>query len=232
MPNPPSQSKKPKFFGYALLAGAVGGAMPSIVNLSFSSQSVGNIAGALLGTSVFMFFGALVVFFYQEENMKTALAIGASLPGILQGLTKSNHSMAAEFSFSSPMTAQQQPAAQQRITIIVDPDDANNSKELASNRLKSKDLWFSTPTVSPLPYHHGLTKDTIFIELPDGTSEMRITPGGGYDKENALVISAEILRKKVIHVKFSDNGFWQSFWQSAGNDHVPSYKIMLSDEKQ
>lgn len=231
MPSTPTQSKKPKFYGYALLAGAVGGAMPSIVNLSFSNQSIGNIAGALLGTSVFMFFGALVVFFYQEENMKTALAIGASLPGILQGLTKSNHTMSAEFSFSSPMTAQQQPVAQERVTFIVDQESTADAKELTANRLKSKNLWFSTPTVSPLHYHHGMTTDTIFVDLPSGTSEVRITPGGGYDKNNALVISAETLRKKVVHLKYADNGFWQSFWQSAGNDRVPSYKITLSDEK-
>ncbi|MBK9246571.1 MAG: hypothetical protein IPM69_00285 [Ignavibacteria bacterium] len=231
MPNPPTESKKPKFFGYALLAGAVGGAMPSIVNLSFSNQSIGNIAGALLGTSVFMFFGALVVFFYQEENMKTALAIGASLPGILQGLTKSNSTLSAEFSLTTPMYAQQPASSTERITIIVDAEDTNDSKEITANRLKSKDLWFSTPAISPLRYHHGMTKDTIFIDLPTGTSEVRLTPGGGYDKENALILDNATLQKKVIHVKFSDNGFWQSFWQSAGNDHVPSYKIMLSDKK-
>ena len=222
-------NQNPKFYGYALLAGAVGGAMPSIVNLSFSNQSIGNIAGALLGTSVFMFFGSLVVFFYQEQSMKTALAIGASLPGILQGLTKSNHTFAAELSFSIPMTAQEQVVSPQQLTIIIEGSDMTTPKDTNSIKMKSKNLWISTPTTSQLSYTHGHKTDTIFVDIPIGTRELQITPGGGYDKSNALIIPRQELQKGVVHIRFESNGFWQSFWQSVGNDKVPSYKIELAE---
>lgn len=81
----------------AVLAGAVGGLTPLVINLvaidasALGTATAGEVVGYMIRGAAFMFLGAIVVLMQGESNVKKAVQMGLVAPAILSQFLNAQH---------------------------------------------------------------------------------------------------------------------------------------------